>query len=611
MIRAADLYKKLGLALPPLEAILGHEDNPGEKILVPLLKALGYDPITDIDRKPSLKHSIIGERHRREPDFGVLPRQVGERKQFAMVVDSKPVGEDLAKWVEKLAGYCGLAGAVRGVLVDGQNLIIIEPTRGVVEWKPHEEIPRRDALVSLVEREPVHYDEQDIVYAARITEAIDERVIEDLARRCHEIIRSRKGMAVPQRLYEFSKLLVARIMDERRFAQGFQKQLYLSRTNIDELKAKGASVKQYVDQRFQELEREAEIFKPDDSIDLPGDVIEDILGYLDEYQLWSRHIDILGQVYEKFLANTMTGRELGQYFTPRPVVETIVQMVDPDIESTILDPACGTGGFLIHALGYLIGKHNLQDRESIERVAKNLHGLDIFADVAKLCQVNLWLHGDSHDNIHAIDTLDPNAAPPLLKRALASPETHGFKVILTNPPFGATGGNLLSKDYVRHICDGWRALGIDLFECAVTKSGYRNLQPKSAFVELCLKALRKPAEPGEGGRLGIVVDNGLLSNMTREDPDVRDLIKTQCIIEAIVGMPKGTFKPYGSNVIPCFLILRRKHPHEKQGWIFRAEVSKVGLVPGIDRYRKNSHEDLQVTVEHWRRVRAQEHVRGA
>jgi type I restriction-modification system DNA methylase subunit len=91
----------------------------------------------------------------------------------------------------------------------------------------------------------------------------------------------------------------------------------------------------------------------------------------------------------------------------------------------------------------------------------------------------------------------------------------------------------------------------------------------------------------------------LLSNVQKEEPVIRAIIRRECIIEAVIGMPKGTFKPYGSNVIPDFVILRRRHPNEEQGPIFRADVLKIGLVPGMGSYKEASEADLKELISQW------------
>jgi type I restriction enzyme M protein len=185
-------------------------------------------------------------------------------------------------------------------------------------------------------------------------------------------------------------------------------------------------------------------------------------------------------------------------------------------------------------------------------------------------------------------------------KAVMQPEKHGIDCILTNPPFGAKEGTRLDAPWAKALCEQWARRKVKLFECAVSKGKYRDLQPQSPFVELCIKMLRKPLAPGLGGRLGIVIDNGLLSNVQKEEPVIRSIIRRECIIEAIIGMPKGTFKPYGSNVIPDFIILRRKHPSEVQGEIFRGEVLQIGLLPGMGSYKEASDADLRLLVAQWK-----------
>ena len=598
VIKVNDLRAHLGL--PPIlpSDLAGHEDNPGEKVLTPILRRLGYDDVTDIKRKPSLSHNILLGKAV-SPDFGILRYVETPRDQFGMVADSKALGENLARWEEKLAGYCGLAGAVRGILTNGQEILVIEPTRGVVEWVWHDSIPAKVELEELVLRQPKQYDEPSIVYAGRITEEVSGTTIERLAQYCHEVIRSREGMAIPERLYEFSKLLLTRMVDERRYAEGRQAELFLTRGRLESLMSRGVSIGDYINDRFELVREEIGIFASAERIALREDVMLDIIGRLDAYPLWLAHVDVLGQVYEKFLMNTMTGRELGEYFTPRSVVETLVAMVDPSQNHSILDPACGTGGFLIYAFDYLVRKHSAEDQASRRRLASNLFGIDQVLDIVRLSKINLWLHGDSHDNVVRADSLDPVQAPPFLKNALVNPEESGFDLVLTNPPFGAKGGNRLPRETVQRLSDAWHELGVDLFQCGFTGGAPRSLQAQSPFVELCIKALRKPRRRGEGGRLGTVIDNGILSGVAGEAPSVRTLIQDETIIEAIVGLPKGTFQPYGSNVIPSFLILRRKYPGEEQQGIFRAEVTKVGLVPRYQRYKADSDEDLRRTVEYW------------
>ena len=245
-------------------------------------------------------------------------------------------------------------------------------------------------------------------------------------------------------------------------------------------------------------------------------------------------------------------------------------------------------------------KYSAQTTKDTKALAQKIRGMDMFDMATKLCQINLFLHGDCHDNVVRCDSLDPNSLPDWIVRAVRNPEEHGLQFIMTNPPFGAKEGTRLEREWSKTLCEHWREHNVkDMFECAVDKDGYRDLQPQSPFVELCVKLLRKPKAPGAGGKLGIVIDNGLVSNTNKEEPLVRSIVRRECIIEAVVGLPKGTFKPYGSNVIPDFLIVRRRHHTEEQGPIFRAEALQIGLVSGLTSYKEASDEDLKSILVAW------------
>jgi type I restriction-modification system DNA methylase subunit len=602
-----DVMEAAGISLPAPQQIAGHEDNIGENMFVPLMAHAGYDVPGDLFRKPTLSHAIVGQS--RAPDFGILRYQDEPRQLFGMVADVKGTGVVLTpKLEEKLAGYCGLAGASFGILMNDVEMVILRPKNGVVDWDYLGEIPAKHELLQKVHKRPTQYSEPHIIYATRITEEITESTVETLAKRCHEIIRSRKGMAVPDRLYEFSKLLLTRIMDERAFAEKRQNVLHLTTTELDDLQSRNVDLSAHVNKLFHAVKADVGIFKAKETIDLPIDVIQQMVQMLDQFPMWSREIDVLGQVYEKFLVKTMTGQELGQFFTPRPIVQTIVSMVDPGRGQSILDPACGSGGFLINSLMYMKQKYQARTAKEIRALAQRIRGVDIFETATKLCQINLFLHGDCHDNVVRCDSLDADGFPDFMMEALKHPEKDGLDCIVTNPPFGAKEGTRLDSEWSEKLTQRWQRRGVKMFECAVAGSRYRDLQPQSPFVELCIKLLKRPRIPGGGGRLGIVVDNGLLSNVQKEEPAIRSIIRRECIIEAIVGMPKGTFKPYGSNVIPDFLILRRKHPTETQGPVFRAEVLKIGLMPGMGSYKEASDADLKQTLTAWRRWRGVEGV---
>ncbi|GEM_PF-3140046 len=611
-IAASKYFAKLGLTFPTPSHLVGHEEVVAQQVLFPLLTKLGYDTTKDLQPKPSLEHAIVGER--READYGILPYATVPRnsklmKLFGMVADVKKFKEALTPQMEeKLAGYCALFGALYGILTNGEELVVVKPVRGAVDWDYVNEIPNRTRLAneSRGYSSGTQYTESDLIYATRIVsipDTLDEKTIEKVAIDCHNIIRRRSGMQVPERLYEFSKLFLLRILDEREYVEGNKKELNITYKNILELKEKKVDIKAYVNKRFSDVAKKLEIFDEKERISLDEGVIEETIQVLDVHALWLRKMDILAQIYEKFLINTMTGQELGQFFTPRTIVNLMVKMVDPDHGQRILDPSCGMAGFLLYSLFHVMQKVP----EKRDAVACEFYGIEIDDSTAKLAKINSWLHQDSHKNITRANSFDPAQAPEFLIDAIKEPSESGFDIILTNPPFGSKGKNRYEAETLQIYAEGWAKKGITLFECASGSEGYRSCGAQSLFLELCIKALRKPHEKSKNGkasvgRLCTVIDYGILSNTQKEEPEIRKLIRRDTIIEAVISLPKGTFKVYGSNVVPCILLLKRKaNDEEEQSQIFRADVHKIGFVPAVDRYRVESDADLTTVEQYWQK----------
>jgi type I restriction enzyme M protein len=461
-----------------------------------------------------------------------------------------------------------------------------------VDWEYLSRIPTKSELATELQSRP-SYTLSDKIFAARIArvEDIDEKVIQKIADDCNDIIRRRKGVWSKKRQYEFSKLLLLRIQDEKEFVEGVKDHLEITYDEIKGLQARDINITEHLNTLFQGLVAKTGIFPSSEKIDLNDGVIEETIKHLDITALWLKNIEILGQVFERFLMNTMTGKELGEFFTPRSLVELTVDMVEPSHGQKVIDPACGTGGFLIYSLFHVQSKDGEADKPC------EFYGIEIDDDTHKLAKINSWLHNDSHENIIRADSLDLRQAPAFLIDALRNPEEDGFENILTNPPFGATGKNRYPSDLMTTYTEGWKSISVDdLFECAVNQKG---VIPQSAFLELCVKALKKSDEPLRGGKLGTVIDFGIFSNIRNEEPMIRRIIRREAIIEAIIGLPKGAFKMYASNVIPCILILRRQHESEKQGAIFRADIQKIGYVSGATRFRPSSDEHIETVMQYW------------
>jgi len=152
-----------------------------------------------------------------------------------------------------------------------------------------------------------------------------------------------------------------------------------------------------------------------------------VVGLIDKEGPWiGLEVDVKGEIYEGLLERNASEVKsgAGQYFTPRPVIETIMKCVDPKIGESVCDPACGTGGFLLAAYDHMKGQ--TQDREKLRALRHTAFtGVDIVDEVVRLCAMNLYLHGIG------------NGGSPVVQRdALSGDGGDRFDVVLTNPPFG-------------------------------------------------------------------------------------------------------------------------------------------------------------------------------
>lgn len=265
-----------------------------------------------------------------------------------------------------------------------------------------------------------------------------------------------------------------------------------------------------------------------------------LINMIDEEDWSSMDVDVKGEAFEGLLERSASeGKKgAGQYFTPRPLIQSIVRVVQPDPRSksdfTICDPACGTGGFLIAAYEWLLEKGGL-DREAIRRIkTRTYYGQDLVPRPARLAMMNLFLHGVTTE-IKIGDTI----YEPFDGRK--------FDCILTNPPFGTKGANQAPEREDFTI-------------------GTSNKQLN--FIQHYLSAL-KP-----GGRAAVVLpDNVLFEDKAGE---VFKILMQDCNLHTILRLPRGTFTPYAQGVKANVIFFQKGLPTENV-WIFDGRSNVEGV----------------------------------
>lgn len=372
----------------------------------------------------------------------------------------------------------------------------------------------------------------------------------------HDYIYANDGLSPQQTLEEFVKILFIKIFDENEKL----KQFSVSSDEWNEIKS-GKNVSSFADRitsLFAQTQKEyQDIFDTDDRIKLSPNALGFTINKLQGISLLGSSQDAKGLAFQKFLSHhEKDGR--GQFFTPEPVIDFCVAMMQPKPEETIIDPACGSGGFLMSALKYL--QSNYQNLDTVKTVSQNIFGLDINRSIARIAKMKLLLEANGKTNILCTNSLEDLDS---IKLSLA--QKKGFDLVLTNPPFGAkiTQSSVLSKFDLGHK---W---GNQNNEFYLTKTVYANQNAEILFIERCLQLLK------EGGRMAIVLPNGNFENPSLDY--LRYYIKQKAKVLAIVNLPQETFIPFGTGVKTSLLFLEKDSENaEKQYPIFFGRVTKLG-----------------------------------
>jgi type I restriction enzyme M protein len=418
--------------------------------------------------------------------------------------------------------------------------------------------------------------------------------LKSVFKRIHNYIYANQGLQKDKAFEELLKLIFIKVYDER-----FNPTLrfyILPKENIQEVRARLLEVFQKVKEKWKY------IFKPEETIELNDQVLKYAVSELQRFTLAETDVDIKGEAYEEIVGPNLRG-DRGEFFTPRNLcrmtIDMLFSLIPEDRLITpggfrILDPAVGTGGFLIVGIqrirqmlsnkGYRYDKL----RDMVKEIAEtNFFGIDFNPFLVKVAQMNMVVHGDGSINmVHANSLAHPVTwSDEVLERLF--PDDVGksggvenlrnnlkilerpyeieqflskFDIVVTNPPFGTKA--VIDDPSILSQFEIWS------FE---SKTKRKSLPPEQLFIERCLQFL-KP-----GGILGIVVPDSILSN-----PGlvwIRKWILMKAFILASIDLPTETFEPH-TGTQTSILILKKKYPEEqklqKDYEIFMAVPEKVG-----------------------------------
>lgn len=370
---------------------------------------------------------------------------------------------------------------------------------------------------------------------------------------------------------EMIKLIFCKIIDEKYELNS----LPSFRVSIEEMnainsdKSEDESIKthQYINikRRIQRLFLKAKeelledgIFTANEEITLDAKSVVYVVGELEQIALLKTEKDAIGEAFETFAESKLVG-EKGEFFTPREIVKLAIQILDPRPNKSIIDPACGSGGFLIYALEHVWKAmdydrkyKNSSDLEILKKqvAEKYFYGLEKEIDLVKICKAYMTIIGDGKSKIVQENTLHPiHEFQPKTKELLTTEKDgkiylNKFDFVITNPPFGSKIKVLTEDSKYFNLGYKWKRDG----DCFIKTEKVKDTEPQELFIERCLDLLK------DGGKMAIVLPETYFHAPSKKH--VLDFLIKNNNILAVIDLPHNTFRPY-CNAKACLFILEK------------------------------------------------------
>lgn len=295
-------------------------------------------------------------------------------------------------------------------------------------------------------------------------------------------------------------------------------------------------------------------------------ILKEIMDKLDPLMLTDVDSDVKGDAFEYFLkASTSTKNDLGEYFTPRHIVKTMVRLVNPQIGETVYDPFCGTGGFLIESFRHIY--NNMVRTDTNQKILREstVYGHEI-TNTARITKMNMILAGDGHSNIVMKDSLaNPIDGTTTYTDEKGIVHHNGFDIVLANMPY---------SQKTKHG---------NLYDLPSTNGD-------SICVQHCMKAINSAAE---NGRMALVVPEGFL--FRKDLAKTREYLMNNCQLQSIISLPQGVFLPYTgvkTDIIYATKVNKKVKSSERKKNFWYFDVRSDGYTLDNHRRKLDTPSDL-------------------
>ena len=541
------------------------EEDLKIKVIIPFLESIGYNK-RDFRYENSIE-VVIGSK---KSKFVFSDIEVLINDRVEMVIDVKkptfPISEKAILQSVSYAKLISTPSAIFAITTNGKETTAINITNGIRT----DRIPTKEELL----REVSHSSRRQLteieireVKSVLLT-LMEPEELYKVIRSCKDIIEKKGLIRTDQSFKEMTKILLVKMNEERRVKTNEGENRF-SKKYI-ELYA-GINKISFIDS-FEKLFSDAKIKYPkiynsdDERLQIRDDAcLQGVVEKVEPFSFLGTGDDIKGAVYEIFLKATLRG-EFDQYFTPREIVDFIVQFADPNVGDVFIDPACGSGGFLIQAFNHVNKKITSFPDSEVNRkmkfqklVDKSIWGNEADYDLHVLAKINLIMHGDGWNNIYQGDTLISEELP-----------NNYFDLVMTNPPF------TISYNFPKVL---------SLYELGI---GKEKEELDILFIERSLQLLK----PGHD--MYIVLPEGLL-NLPKYY-DFRKWLLRKAHLICSISLPEGAFIPFGGSVSKTCILGLRKVDNDptyiKPKHVFLGRAIEIGYETGKKTYKKREKNDL-------------------
>ncbi len=523
-----------------------------------------YDyPKKNIDIEVTIQR---GSQRKEKADIVIFNDSVNreQHKDILGIVETKSI--DKKDGVAQLISYMSACSCTWGVWTNGEDIeYLYKSADGQVKKNFIFNIPKYGESI-----ETIGYFDKSKLRPIKNLKPIFKKILTTLYSNTNISRKEKLGS-------EMIKIIFCKLWDEKYKRNSIPDFRFEQKKTNDLLKNEYSKCASRIKKLFSSVKediKEDNIFLPSEGITLDDKSISQVVAELQNYSLLNTEKDVIGEAFEVFAESKLVG-EKGEFFTPREVIRLAVNIIKPTLGSLIIDPACGSGGFLVYVLDYLwksmINDKRYSTNDEVlfsmhkkEMAEKCIYGIYKEHDLVRIAKAYMTILGDGKSKIVQENTLHPLQEFQTKSKELLLEDNQlkKFDYVVTNPPFGSK--IKVNKHDSKYFDLGHKYKYEKETNAWVKTEKVKETPPQELFIERCINLLK------DGGTLAIILPETYFHAPTKKH--ILQYIKQQMNISHIIDLPHNTFRPY-CNAKTCLLIAKKQ---KQQGNIAMGIAENMG-----------------------------------